>query len=393
MLTTIDLEQKNHIQVYKRYPITITEGKGAIVKDDKGKEYLDFLAGIAVNNVGHCHPKVVEAIKNQAEKLIHISNFFFTEPQSELVAKLTEISGFDRGFLCNSGAEAAEAAVKLARKYAYKKGKKGKIVSMTNCFHGRTIAAIAMGKDKYQEGFGPMPEGFERWHFNDLDDLEYKNPDEYIAIMVEPIQGEGGIVPLKQEYADKISKFCKENDILLIADEVQAGFARTGEMFSFKHFGLEPDIIAIAKALGGGFPIGGILATEEVAQAFDYGNHGTTFGGNPLASAAALASINAIIDENMTAAAKEKGQYFMSRLYDELKGIDSVKEIRGYGLMLGVELNFPCGEMVKSMLDKGVITNCAAEYTVRIVPPLIITTEQIDKYISILKESIIEFAK
>ncbi len=387
---TQKLEKKYHFQTYKRYPITLTKGEGTRAYDSNGNEYIDALAGIAVNSVGHCHPKVVAAIKNQAEKLIHCSNFYYNEPQSKLAELLAESSGFDRVFLCNSGAEAMEAAIKLARKHGYKKGKKGDIISFENCFHGRTLATVAMGKGKYQEGFGPMPEGFKTLPFNDVKALRENMNKDVKAVVVEPVQGEGGIVPARKEFLKEIQKACDENDALLIFDEIQCGMGRVGELYAYKYFDIKPDIITLAKALGGGAPIGAMLTKEEIAKTFEFGNHGTTFGGNPLACAAAFAALSVIIEENLPQQAKEKGEYFISKIKEKTSGIDGVKEIRGIGLMIGVQLNFKCAGVVDKMRERGVLANCAAEYVIRLVPPLTIPKNEINKIIDVMVESIRE---
>jgi acetylornithine/N-succinyldiaminopimelate aminotransferase len=293
--TIPQLYSEKHFQTYRRFPVTFIKGKGIRVYDTEGKAYIDALAGIAVNNVGHCHPRVVKAIKDQAESLIHISNLYHNIPQSTLAKLLTEVSGFDRVFFCNSGLEANEAAIKMARKYGDTKNKKGPIVHFTGCFHGRSLATVTMGKKAFQKGFGPLPKGFKELPYNDLDALE-KLDESTKAIFVECLQGEGGIIPGNREFLEIINAVCKERDILLVVDEIQTGMGRTGKMFSHEHFDLEPDIITLAKGLGGGVPIGAVLARQKVADVIEPGDHGSTFGGNPLASAAALASLETIIE-------------------------------------------------------------------------------------------------
>ncbi len=387
-----ELTEKHHFNIYKRYPITLTRGVGAIVWDTDGNEYIDALAGIAVNSVGHCHPKVVDAIKNQAEKLIHISNLYYSEPQARLAAQLTKISQMDRVFFCNSGAESVEAAIKAARKYGNQKGKKGNILSMENCFHGRTIGTIAMGKEKYRKGYEPLPKGFERIPLNDTDALRKSMDDDTIAVIIEPIQGEGGIHSATDEYLQEIRELCDKHEALLIFDEIQCGLARTGKMFAWMHSGVKPDLLCTAKALGGGFPIGATLATEEAASAIGYGEHGTTYGGNPLACAAALAALQVIEEEDLCLAAQKKGVYMMDRLKNETKEWDEVKGVRGVGLMIGVELSFKGADVVKKMMEKGVLSNCASDTVMRIVPPLVISRQDIDKTIDVLLASIRECA-
>lgn len=384
---------KYHFDLYKRYPITLVKGKGCKVWDDERNEYIDALAGIAVNSLGHSHPRIVKAIQKQAGKLMHISNFYYNEPQSNLAEKLVEVSGLDRVFFCNSGAEAVEGAIKLARKYSNKKGKTGNILSMENSFHGRTLGTIAMGKDKYQNGFAPMPSGFERVPFNDIKALENRVNDQTIGIILEPIQGEGGIVSISKQYLKTARELCDTLDIPLILDEVQCGIARTGKMFAYQHYDIKPDIVASAKALGSGFPIGAVIAQEKFAKAFDYGNHGTTYGGNPLACAAALETLNVIEDDNICEMARVRGDYMMTRLRDLSNNWPAIKDVRGMGLMIGVELNFPGADVVVEMMNRGVLSNCASDVVIRLVPPLIMTKEEIDTVVNVLVESIKEVEK
>lgn len=388
--TAQELAKKYHVDLYGRYPITLTQGRGARVWDAEGREYLDALAGIAVNSVGHCHPRVVEAIREQAGKLMHVSNFYYNEPQSRLARELVEISGLDKAFFCNSGAEAVEGAVKLARKYASLRDKGGPIISMKNCFHGRTLGAISMGKKKYQKGFDPLAPGFTQVPMNDLGALEKEVSKDTVAIILETVQGEGGIRPVQAEYLQRIRELCDEHDIVMILDEIQCGIARSGKMFAYEHYGIVPDIVASAKALGGGFPIGAVIARGEVADAFSHGEHGTTYGGNPLACAASLAALQAIEDEQLAEQAGTKGSYLMDRLRADTEGWEAVREVRGLGLMIGVELDFPGGEVVEKMMERGVLSNCASGNVMRLVPPLVISEEQIDILVDVLLESIKE---
>lgn len=383
-----DLTEQNHFRIYKRYPITLARGRGSKVWDTEGNEYIDALAGIAVNSVGHCHPKVVEAIRDQSEKMIHISNLYYSESQALLADKLTTVSQMDRVFFCNSGAESVEAAIKTARKYGNKREKKGPILSMKNCFHGRTIGTIAMGKEKYRKGYEPLPGGFESVPLNDIEVLREKMNGETVAVIIEPVQGEGGINSATKEYLNEARAMCDKYDALLIFDEIQCGIARTGKMFAWMHSGVKPDLLCTAKALGGGFPIGATLASEEAAGAIGYGEHGTTYGGNPLACAAALAALQVIEDEDLCKAADEKGSYIMNSIRERTEGWDEIKEIRGDGLMIGVELNFKGAEVVNKMLKLGVLSNCASDTVMRLVPPLVISREEIDKVVDVLLESI-----
>jgi len=382
--------EEYHFKTYKRYPITLEKGKGSRVWDVDGNEYIDALAGIAVNSVGHCHPSVVEAIQEQAQKLIHISNLYYSIPQSRLAQQLTRISGMDRVFFCNSGAESIEAAIKIARKHGSRKGKNGSIISMENCFHGRTIGTIALGKEKYRKGFEPMPGMIDRVAFNDIDALEMKMSEDTSAVIIEPVQGEGGIHPAGKEYLEKARSLCDKYEALLIYDEIQCGFARTGKMFAWMHTGVKPDVLCTAKALGGGFPIGATLASDAAASVIGYGEHGTTYGGNPLACAAASAALSVIEDEKLISAAEEKGEYMMKEIKDRTVGWSSIKEVRGLGLMIGVELTFKGAEVVNKMLNRGVLSNCASDTVMRLVPPLVITLDEIDRVILALLDSVRE---
>ena len=384
---------KYHFDLYGRYPIALVKGKGSKVWDDERNEYIDALAGIAVNSLGHCHPRIVKTIQKQSAKLMHVSNFYYNEPQSNLAEKLVDVSGLDRVFFCNSGAEAVEGAIKLARKYSNDRGKTGVILSMENSFHGRTLGTIAMGKEKYQTGFQPIPPGFKRTPYNDLEALENNVNENTIGIIIEPIQGEGGIIEVTEAFLKKARKLCDQFDIPMILDEVQTGIARTGNMMAYQHYGIKPDIIAMAKALGSGFPIGAVAAKEHFAAAFEHGNHGTTFGGNPLACAVALETLKIIDDENICEMARVRGNYLMTRMRDLSQNWSAIKEVRGKGLMIGIELAFPGGPVVNEMLKRGVLSNCASNTVIRLVPPLNITKEEIDKVVDVLVESIKEAEK
>lgn len=377
-----------HLDVYNRFPITLVKGQGTRVWDDTGKEYLDALAGIAVNSLGHCHPKVVEAIQNQASKLMHISNFYYSKPQAELVKQLCELSGFDRAFLCNSGGEAMEGALKIARKYGRSHQKKGTIITVSNAFHGRTMATISMGMDKYAEGYNPLLPGFTQVPMNDSKALQSAFDSDTVAVVLETIQGSGGLHVADPSFMKSTQELCKEYNALFIIDEVQTGMARTGKLFGFQHYEVKPDIIAIAKAMGGGFPIGGVLCREHVAEVMKHGDHGSTYGGNPLACSAALAAIKVLSDENLSDEAAKKGTYLMEKLRNETANMASVVDIRGKGLMIGVELSFNGRPVVEEMLRRGVLSNCTHGNVMRLVPPLIITREEMDTLASVLIESI-----
>lgn len=381
------LEKNYHFQVYNRYPVTIERGLGARVWDVNGVEYIDALGGIAVNNLGHCHPEIVAAIKKQAEKLLHVSNFYYTEPQSQFVERLAYLSGLDRVFLCNSGVEAMEACVKLARKWGKKLGKSGNIISLDNGFHGRSIATITMSKEVYQQDFDPLPPGFAKSPFNDFDALLGIINDQTIAIAFELIQGNSGVHLIDEQYLKQVRQLCDDLNILMIIDEVQTGVGRTGKFWAFEHFGIKPDILASAKALAGGIPIGAVMAKEEVASSLDYGNHGTTFGGNPFACAVGNACLRTIERDNIVEQAAEKGRYMMDLLRKQAQKNDQIKELRGLGLMIGVELHEPARPVVEKMFKQGVLAN-ATGTVIRLVPPLVISKEEIDHVVDILARSL-----
>jgi acetylornithine/N-succinyldiaminopimelate aminotransferase len=388
-----DLDQSLYLQVFKRYPLILSHGKGAKVWTTDGKEYIDALAGIAVNSVGHCHPKVVAAIQEQASRLIHVSNLFLTEPQAHLAQKLSEISGMDRVFFTNSGAEANELAIKMARKHGNVHERGGEIITMDGCFHGRTLATIAAGRPKYQKGFEPIPQGFKLINFNDIEAVKAAITPRTAAIMVEPIQGEGGIYPADLHFLRELRHLCDEHNLVLVFDEIQTGMGRTGNFFAYQGYGVMPDVMSLAKALGGGFPIGAVLARQKTADALDYGDHGTTFGGNPLGCAAALATVEAIEEEKLHDRAYVNGANIMKRLWAESNHQPMIREVRGRGLMIGVELDMPSKPVVMKMMEKGVIANAIGENVVRLVPPLVISIEELNTVVDILLESIAECEK
>ncbi|EPR67001.1 acetylornithine transaminase [Cyclobacterium qasimii] len=382
-------DKKNYLPTFKRFPLAFIKGKGSRLWDADGKEYIDMLAGIAVNNLGHCHPKVVSAIQEQAAELIHISNFFVSPPQVALSKLLVDLSKLKHVFLTNSGAESVEGAIKIARKYASKNNRGGGIISMENSFHGRTLATIATGQKKYQKGFAPIPSGFSQVPFNDLDALKAAINDQIAAVILEPVQGEGGVIPADKKYLQAVRELCDENNVLLIFDEIQCGIGRTGKLFAKEHYGIQPDIMTLAKGLGGGMPIGAFLCNEKVGNAIDYGDHGTTFGGNPLASAAALATLTTILEEGLVERSLKKGDYIMNTVRSWSKDHPMIKEVRGLGMMIGIQLDRPAAPIVKALLDDGVIVNGTAESVIRLVPPLNIPDEDIETALNKLK-SIIE---
>jgi acetylornithine/N-succinyldiaminopimelate aminotransferase len=382
-------DKKYYLPTFKRFPLALIKGKGSRVWDANGKEYIDMLAGIAVNNLGHCHPKVVRAIQEQAGELIHISNFFVSPPQVALSKLLVDLSRMQHVFLTNSGAESVEGAIKIARKYAFKQGKGGAIISMKNSFHGRTLGTIATGQAKYQKGFAPIPTGFSQVEFNSLEALEAAITPETAAVLLEPIQGEGGIVPADKTYLKAVRKLCDEKGVLLIFDEIQCGIGRTGHFFAKDYYEVQPDILTLAKGLGGGMPIGAVLCNKKVGDAIDFGDHGTTFGGNPLASAAALATITTILEENLTLAAQEKGDWLMGILRSWIREHPMIREVRGLGLMIGVQLDRPAAPLVKALMDEGIIANATAESVLRLVPPLTIPEEDLVQVLDKLKAILI----
>lgn len=377
-----DLDKKYYLQTFKRYPLALERGEGALVWDVEGNEYLDGLAGIAVNNLGHCHPDVQNAIKKQVGKLIHISNFYVSKPQVELSEYLCKLSGLDRVFLTNSGAESVEGAIKLARKYAHLNHRGGTVIAMENSFHGRTLATIAMGKSSMQKGFEPIPQGFAQVPFNNMEAIEDIVENDTAAIIVEPVQGEGGINLAEKDFLQELRKFCDDKNIVLIFDEIQCGMGRTGKLFAKDHFGVQPDIMTLAKGLGGGFPVGAILCNEKVGSAIDFGDHGTTFGGNPLACAAALATLGVINQPEFLDEVIDKGNHLKEKIRS-LADPD-IKEIRGMGLMIGIEFMFETKPLVSKMLEHGVLVNSTADTVLRIVPPLIISKREINKIVKVM---------
>lgn len=367
-------------QTYTRQPLAIKKARGAVVVDVNGKEYIDCVAGIAVNNVGHCHPAVVDAIKRQAEQLIHVSNLYYTEQQAVLAEELTHLTGMDRMFFCNSGTEAVEGALKLARKASGKK----KFIAAEHAFHGRTRGALSVThKEKYRKPFEPLaPADFVP--YNDADAIRAAIDDDTAGVILEPIQGEGGVIIPSDEYLKEVREVCDETGTLLILDEVQTGFGRTGKWFAREHSGIKADIMTLAKAMGGGFPMGAMLAAEDVAASFGRGDHASTFGGNALSCAAAIANIEVVKKEGLVKRSLEMGKYLTRRLNGLHK--DYVKEIRGRGLMVGMELTIKCDDIVNRARERGVLLNCTSDSVLRFVPPLTITKEQLDKAVAVLDE-------
>jgi acetylornithine/N-succinyldiaminopimelate aminotransferase len=389
---TIELFDKYVIANYGRLPRVIVKGKGCYMYDADGNEILDMFPGWAVSGLGHCHPKVVQAIQQQAAELLHIDNTFYSEPQGKL-AKLLSDRAFDgKSFFCNSGAEANEAAMKLARLHTPKE--KYKFITAEGSFHGRTFATVtATAQPKYHDGFLPLLPGFIYVPFNDIAALESAFTDEVAAVMVEPIQGEGGINVATADYLQAIRRLCDEKGAVMILDEVQTGIGRTGKWFGYQHFDVEPDIMTMAKALGGGVAIGAMMAKEEVAASLVPGKHASTFGGNCLACAAGIAVIEAIEQDNLLQNAADLGQYTKEKLSQLKQKHPSIDSVRGIGLMIGVQLNSPCTEIVNKCLEKGLRINCTNQTVIRFMPPMIVTKEQIDKAIDILDSVMTELEK
>lgn len=376
-----------------RTPVCLTHGEGVKVYDTEGKAYMDFFAGIAVNSLGHGHPALVKAVTEQATKLIHCSNLYYNEPQAKLAAEINKLAGGGhRVFFANSGAEANEAAIKLARAYFNKKGmpEKNEIITMHHSFHGRTVTTVtATAQPKYQKYFTPLTPGFSYVEPNDTAALEAAVNDNTCAIMLELIQGESGVHPMEAAFLQKVKDICQEKNLLLIVDEVQTGIGRTGTMFAWEQFGVKPDIFTLAKALGGGVPIGAACAKEDVAAAFAPGDHGTTFGGNPLACAAGLAVLSTIQEEGLLENASQVGGYFKQEL--EAKLGDAVTEIRGKGLMIGIELKAPVAAQIKSRLfEEGYLVGNVGANTLRVLPPLILTQKQVDGFVDTLAKLVKE---
>ena len=385
----IEQSSKYLCNTYNRYPVVFSKGKGCKLWDVEGKEYLDFVAGLAVCNLGHCHPNVVAAIQGQAERLIHVSNYYHNEPMIELARLLCENSFAEKVFFCNSGAEANEAAIKLARKYAKENlgQEKFEIITMLKSFHGRTMATItATGQERFHKGFEPLLEGFKYVPYNDLEALRGAISERTCAIMMEPIQGEGGVNVPSKEYIQELRKLCNEQGILLIFDEVQTGIGRTGKLFAYEHFGIEPDVMTLAKGLANGVPIGAMLTKDKFASAFVPGTHASTFGGNPLATAAAVAVLRTIENENIIENCQMIGGYLVNRLKGLQKGFDFIKDVRGMGLLIGMELSFDAGDIVKKCMERGILINYTNGNILRFIPPLIVTADEVDLLINALEE-------
>ena len=384
----IEKSNKYIAPTYGRFPLALVRGKGMKVWDADGKEYLDFVSGIAVCNLGHCPDAVVSAVKGQVETLLHVSNLYHIEPQIDLAEALVKNSFADKAFFCNSGAEANEAAIKLARKYFHdQKKEKYEIITMKQSFHGRTMVTLtATGQEKIQKGFEPLPEGFKYVPFNDTEAVKKAISSKTCAVMLEPIQGEGGVNIPDDNYLKSLRDICNKNDLLLVLDEVQTAMGRTGRLFAYQHYEIEPDIMTLAKGLAGGIAIGAMLATDKVISAFKPGSHASTFGGNPVAAAAGLAAFKEFSNKKLLSHVEEIGMYLMNKLNDMKKRFPSIKNVRGKGLMVAMEMDSPSSEIVNFCMGKGFLINCIQENILRFVPPLIVQKNEIDSLINILEQ-------
>ncbi|TDX48043.1 aspartate aminotransferase family protein [Orenia marismortui] len=385
----IQADQDYFMNVFgARFPIVVEKGEGVYLYDQQGNKYLDFTAGIAVNALGYNYPEFTEALKEQVEKLLHASNLYYFEIQAKLSKLLINNSCADKVFYGNSGAEANEGAIKLAKKYFKAKGEnRYEIITTINSFHGRTLTTLAAtGQNKYQKPFEPIPTGFKHVDYNNLDMIKEAITEQTAAIMVEPIQGEGGVNPATKKYLQGLREICDKEGIILIFDEIQTGIGRTGSLFAYEEYGVEPDIFTIAKALGNGVPVSAFLAKEEVASAFEPGDHGSTFGGNPLACRAAYTTLKVILEQGLLDHTKEIGEYFKQKLLELTDKYKFIKELRGMGLMLGLELDIEVKEIVMKLLRKGILVLSAGKNTLRFLPPLIISKKHVDQVIEVLDE-------
>lgn len=377
------------MNTYTRFPIALVKGEGCRVWDAEGKEYIDFASGFGTTNFGHCHPKIVEAVKKQVSHLIHVANLYHIVPQTELAKLLVENSFADRVFFCNSGAEANEAAIKLARKYSMEKygEERYEVISLKGSFHGRTMATLsATGQEKIWKGFEPKLAGFRYVAFDDMEEAEKAVTDKTCAVIVEPIQGEGGVNVPQEGYLKELRSLCDQHNLLLIVDEVQTGMGRTGKLFAYEHEGIEPDLMTLAKSMAGGMAMGAMLATEEVAGALGPGSHGSTFGGNPPVCAAGVAALKVIQEENLLENCQKISAYFMEKLNSLKAKYGFIRDIRGRGLMIAFEIDFEGKEIVELCAEKGFIINCVQDRVLRFLPPLNIGEQEVDLLIDTLDE-------
>lgn len=394
MKQIIEESEQYLVHSYNRYPVVIDHGEGVYLYDTDGKQYLDFGGGIAVNALGYSDEEFKEALKKQIDQVMHISNFFYSEPLRDATKGLARISGMDRVFMTNSGTEANEGALKLARKYALMKGytDRTEIISMEKGFHGRSMGALSVtGTKKYREPFEPLISGVHFAVFNDLGSVEEKMNDQICAIIVEPVQGEGGVYPADREFLQGIRELCTKHDIVMICDEVQCGMARTGTMFAYEQFGVKPDVVTMAKGIGCGVAVGAFATTEEMAKALVPGDHGTTFGGNPFACAAVAKAIEIFEKKNIPAQVASTGTYLEKKLQELVEQYPVAKAVRGLGLLRGLECDAPVGEVCRKALDQGLIVLSAGQNVIRFVPPLVIETRHIDEMADILGRVLSEF--
>ncbi len=380
------------LPTYTRQNICLVKGKGSRVWDIDGKEYIDFFPGWAVSGLGHCHPMVVNAIKHQARKILHVSNNFMNVKQARLAEEISKAAFASRSFFCNSGAEAVEAAIKFARRYGFKKGR-FEIIAMKNSFHGRTFGALtATGQSKYREGFAPLPEGFKYADFNSIESFKNLLTDKTVAVILEPVQGEGGINVADKEYILQLKEICDERDILLIFDEVQTCMGRTGKLFAYQHYGIEPDLMTLAKSLGGGVAIGALVVNNKVENVLVPGTHASTFGGNPLAAAAAIAVFKAIKKEQLLKNVERQGEYLRKRLEDIAERSSFLHSVRGLGLMLGIECAGSCTEIVSKSAENGLLINCTQGNVLRMACAINISGKVIDKGLEIFENTLKELS-
>jgi acetylornithine/N-succinyldiaminopimelate aminotransferase len=394
-MALIEASSPHTMNTYGRVPIALSHGQGVRVWDVNGKQYLDALGGIAVNTLGHNHPKLVPALQDQIAKIIHTSNYYHVPNQEKLAAKLVELSGLTNAFFCCTGLEANEAAIKLARKYGHDRGiERPEIVVYEKAFHGRSIATLsATGNEKVQKGFGPLVEGFIRVPLNDIEALKAatEGNKNVVAVFFETIQGEGGVNPMRIEYLQQVRQLCDQREWLLMIDEVQCGMGRTGKWFAYQWAGIKPDVMPLAKGLGSGVPVGAVVAGPKAANIFQPGNHGTTFGGNPLAMRAGVETIRIMEEDGLLDNAARVGAHLKGALARELGGLNGVTEIRGQGLMLGIELAKPCGVLTQRAAEKGLLISVTAENVIRLVPPLILTEAEADEIVALLAPLVREF--
>jgi predicted acetylornithine/succinylornithine family transaminase len=383
------LTQTHVANTYSRFPIALIRGRGCWVWDADGRRYLDFVAGIAVNNLGHAHPGVVRAIQRQSKRLIHASNLYHTAPQAELAAALCKNSFADRVFFCNSGAEANEAAFKLVRRYGLERGGRYEILSALNSFHGRTLATLtATGQEKIRAGFDPLPEGFRQAPYNDLSAMEAAVGAKTAAILVEPIQGEGGVILPQEGYLRGLRELCNAKGLLLVFDEVQTGMGRTGKLFAYEHSGVEPDVMTLAKALGGGLPLGAMLAKDEVARSLTPGSHASTFGGNPVSCSAGLAVLKALTRDGVLENCAQMGKLLLDGLHSLKASFPVIRHVRGRGLLLGMELDMEAAKIVEDCLTSGLLINGTANRVLRLLPPLTVNAKEIERALDILAKAL-----